>query len=93
MAGSADGLHASQCHLAAVTTPDATAVLDGDDPAAASAVDLLGSRPDAATGLARRVVHVASDGAVGATPSFRSFSPVRLREAAAGTEWTVRDVN
>jgi hypothetical protein len=39
------------------------------------------------------VVHVASDGAVGATPSFRSFSPVRLREAAAGTEWTVRDVN
>jgi hypothetical protein len=92
LAKSLAGVDAFLTDLAAVTTPDATAVLDAFDPTRPGATDLLGYRADPADGLAYRTYHFAYDGAVDETLLFRLLSPDRLREAAAGTPWRVTEV-
>ena len=57
LAGSMAGVRAFLEDLAAVTTPDATAVLVNDAPDRAAASDVFASRPDPAAGLAHRVFH------------------------------------
>jgi hypothetical protein len=93
LAGSVQGLRRFLGDLSFVTTPDATAVIDGYDPAGAADVDLLGYRPDPARGLASRVFHFEYEGDVGETLLFRLFSPDRLREATVGTGWSVADIS
>lgn len=78
--------------LAHVTTPDATAVLDGYDPTYTRTEELLGYRPDPTPGLASRVMHFEYEGDVGETLLFRLFGPDRLREAAIGTGWEVAEI-
>lgn len=91
LAGSMQGLRRFLGDLAFVTTPDATAVLDGYDPNHESE-DLLGYRADPTPGLAHRVLHFEYEGEVGDTLLFRLFSPDRVREAAIGTAWNVAAV-
>lgn len=88
LAGSMQGLRRFLGNLAFVTTPDASAVLDGYDPSHESE-DLIGYRADPTPGLAHRVLHFEYDGDVGETLHFRLFSPDRVREAAVGTGWAV----
>lgn len=88
LAGSIQGLRRFLGNLAFVTTPDASAVLDGYDPSHESE-DLIGYRADPKPGLAHRVLHFEYDGDVGETLHFRLFSPDRVREAAVGTGWAV----
>lgn len=76
----------------AVTTPDATAVVDAHDPTRDGVTEILGYRPDPTPGLAHRAYHFEYEGDVGATLQFRLFSPDRLREAAVGTGWEVAEV-
>jgi hypothetical protein len=78
--------------LARVTTPTATAVVDGYDPTDERASSLLGYRADDTPGLAFRVMTFEYEGTVGETLLFRLFSPEKLREAAAETPWTVASV-
>ncbi|PSQ15658.1 SAM-dependent methyltransferase [Halobacteriales archaeon QS_8_69_26] len=93
LAGSMAGLRTFLSDLAHVTTPDATAVFDGFDPAHERAPDLLGYRSDPAPGLAYRTYHFEYEGDVGPTLLFRLFGPDRVREATAGTPWRVADVH
>ena len=92
LAGSIQGLRRFLGDLAFVTTPDASAVLDGYDPDR-EGEDLLGYRSDPTPGLAHRVLHFEYDGDVGETLYFRLFSPDRVREAAVGTGWRVAEVS
>jgi len=92
LAGSMDGLRAFLSDLAHVTTPDATAMLDCYDPTVDSCADLLGYRDDPAPGLASRVMYFEYGDRTDDVLLFRLFSPDRLREAAVGTDWTVREV-
>jgi len=92
LAGSIHGLRRFLGDLDAVTTADATAVLDCHDPEHGDASELFGYRPDAAPGLAYRVFHSEYEGDVGETLLFRLFSPDRLREAAIGTGWEVAEI-
>jgi SAM-dependent methyltransferase len=87
LAGSIAGLRVFLADLAHVTTPDATAVIDGYDPTALDPDELLGYRSDPRPGIASRVFHFAYDGEVGATLLFRLLSPDRLFEATVGTGW------
>jgi len=89
LAGSMQGLRRFLGDLAHVTTPDATAVLDSYDPTVPAAAELLGYRADPTPGLAHRVMTFEYEGEVGETLLFRLFGPDRLREATAGTGWTV----
>ena len=89
LAGSMHGLRRFLGDLDAVTTPDATAVVDCHDPEHERASELFGYRPDPAPGLAYRAFHFEYEGDVGETLLFRLFSPDRLREAAIGTGWEV----
>jgi hypothetical protein len=108
LGGSLPGIRAFLADLAAVTRPDAAAVVDSYDPSAGGdgdgegdgsgdgaegPNDLLGYRPDPAPGLAHRTFHFEYGGAVGRTLLFRLCSPDRLREACVGTGWTVVDVD
>jgi len=93
LAGSMQGLRRFLGDLAYVTTPDATVVLDGYDPTAPAAAELLGYRSDPTPGVAHRVMTFEYDGAVGETLLFRLFGPDRLREAAVGTGWTVTELH
>lgn len=92
LAASIPGLRAFLGDLAAVTTPDATAVLDAYDPGYGDAAEMLGFRPDPRPGLGFRVLHYEYEGAAGETLLFRLFGPDRLREATAGTGWTVAGI-
>lgn len=89
LAGSIAGLRTFLNDLAYVTTPDATAVLDGYDPRQAATTDLLGYRPDPTPGLAYRVLQFEYEGDLGDPLLFRLFSPDRLCEATVGTDWAV----
>ncbi|WP_049903262.1 hypothetical protein [Halococcus agarilyticus] len=91
LAGSMQGLRRFLGDLAFVTTPDASAVLDGYDPDW-EGEDLLGYRSDPTPGLAHRVLHFEYGDEVGETLHFRLFSPDRVREAAVGTGWSVAEV-
>jgi len=93
LAGSMDGLRRFLGDLDAVTTADATAILDFHDPTADGAEELLGYRSDPTPGLAYRVIHFEYDGDVGETLLFRLFSPDRLRAAAVGTGWDVAEID
>lgn len=92
LAGSMHGLREFLGDLAAVTQPDATAVVDCHDPGYEEAAGLLGYREDPTPGLAHRVLHFEYEGAVGETLLFRLFGPERLREATVGTGWEVAEV-
>jgi hypothetical protein len=92
LAGSLQGVRTFLGDLAHVTDSEATGVVDSYDPDHDAAPDLLGYRADPTPGLAHRVFHFAHGGAVSETLLFRLFSPDRLREATAGTGWTVADV-
>jgi hypothetical protein len=92
LAGSMRGLRELLGDLAFVTTPDGTAVLDCYDPTVEATADLLGHRADPTPGLAHRVMYFEYEGETGDVLHFGLFSPDRLREAAAGTGWTVADV-
>ena len=92
LVGSMAGLRKFLGDLAYVTTPDATAVLDGYDPTRPRTAELLGYRSDPAPGLASRVMQFEYEDDVGETLLFRLFSPDRLREAAIGTGWEVAEI-
>lgn len=77
--------------LAYVTTPDATAMLDGYDPERAVEADVFAVRDDPTPGLAHRVYHNEYEGDVSRTLRFRLFSVERLRDATVGTPWEVVD--
>jgi hypothetical protein len=89
MAGLTDFLN----DLATITDGTATAVLDGYDPTYEGAREMLGFRADATPGLGFRVIRYEYGDLVGDTLLFRLFSPDRLREAAAATNWTVAEVH
>lgn len=89
---SMEGLRVFLEDLAAVTTADATAVVDGYDPNREGADEMLGYREDATPGLAFRVLHYQYGDIVGKNRLFRLFSPERFREATTGTDWTVVDL-
>jgi hypothetical protein len=89
LAGSMHGLRALLGEFAAVTTADATAVVDCYDPTADGVADLLGYRADPAPGLAHRVMTFEYQDDVGETLLFRLFSPDRVRAATTGTGWDV----
>ena len=92
LAGSMRGLREFLGDLAHVTTLDAGAVVDCYDPDRAVARELLGFRDDPTPGLAHRVMWFEYEGETGDALLFRLFSPDRLREATAGTGWTVEAV-
>ncbi|PSQ42722.1 SAM-dependent methyltransferase [Halobacteriales archaeon QS_9_68_42] len=93
LADSAARLRRFLADLAAVTTADGTAVLDGFDPGHERAPELFGHRPDPEAGVARRVYHQTYEGEVGETLSFRLVGPDRLRAAAEKAGWRVADVH
>lgn len=79
--------------FARVTDADGRALVDGLDPRAYGNNDEpFGYRPDPRPGIAWRTFHFEYGERVGPTLVFRLFSPDRLREAAAATEWRVVDV-
>lgn len=90
LAGSVRGLRELLGALAWVTGPEGTAVVDGYDPAGAA--DLLGYRADPTPGLAHRVMSFSYEGEVDDILYFRLFGPGRIREATAGTGWSVAEV-
>jgi len=87
LAGSMDGLRRFLGDLAAVTRPDATAVLDSYDPETEGTEDLLGYRADPTPGLAFRVMTFEYGEEADDILLFRLFSPDRLAEATIGTDW------
>ena len=92
LAGSMAGLRRFLGDLAHVTTPDATAVVDANDPDHEDAREIMGHRPDPTPGLAYRVYHFEYGGDRSEPLLFRLFSPDRLREAAIGTGWAVDEI-
>jgi len=93
LAGSMAGLREFLADLAHVTTPDATAVLDGYDPSNVGEGEILGYRARPERGLAHRVFHFEYEGDVGKTLLFCLVSPGRLREATVGTDWWLADTD
>ncbi len=92
LAGSMDGLRVFFAELAYVTTPTATAVVDGYDPGHEDTRELLGYRDDPTPGLGYRVMWFEYEGDRGDVFLFRLFSPGRVREAMIGTEWDLTEV-
>ena len=92
LAGSMDGLRRFLGDLAYVTTPDATAVVDANDPDHERATEILGYQADPTPGLAHRVYHSEYEDDVSEPLLFRLFSPDRVREAAIGTGWEVAEI-
>lgn len=78
--------------LAYVTTPDATAVIDGFDPDHEKTKEKLDYYDDPSTGLAYRLLQMEYDGTLGEPWLYRLFTPDRVREATTGTEWEVSEV-
>lgn len=93
LAGSMRGVTTWLHDLAAITTPDAVAVLDNYSPTIEAVNDLFAYRPDPTPGLAHRVFHVVYEGDVGRTLLFRLFSVERLQDAATDTPWVLVGVN
>lgn len=79
--------------LAYVTTPDATAVIDGFDPEHERTRDKLDFYDDPAPGLAHRLLQVEYDGTLGEPWLYRLFTPDRIREAVVGSGWEVAEVH
>jgi hypothetical protein len=92
LAGSVPGLGTLLGQFARVTTADATLVLDAYDPEYGDASEMHGFHPDPAPGIGHRVIRYEYDGVIGETLLFVLFGPDRLREATAGTAWTVADI-
>lgn len=92
LARSMEGVRRFLNDLAAVTTPDATAVVDSYDPAREATTELLGYRLGRRDGLAFRVLTFEYDGELGRPLLFVLFAPDRLCEAAKATGWTVAEV-
>jgi len=92
LAGSIAGLRQFLGDLAHVTTPDATAAIDGYDPERGDAGEMLGYRHDPTPGLATRVMSFEYEDERGPILQFRLFGPDRLREACPGTGWRIDDV-
>jgi hypothetical protein len=92
LAGSMQGLRRFLADLAYVTTPDATAVLDGYHPEWTAEFDVPGYRHDPTPGLAYRVQQFEYEDDLGDPLLFRLFAPDRLREATVGTGWAVQEV-
>lgn len=92
LAGSPARLRRFLADLAAVTTPDATAVIDGYDPGHERASGLFGYRPDPVRGVARRVYHETYEDEVGDTLSFWLVGPERLAAAAEDAGWYLAEV-
>ena len=90
---SVQGLRQFLADLAFVTTPDATAVIDGFDPEHETTEGMLDYYVDPAQGLAYRILQFEYDGTLGEPWLYRLFTPDRVREAAAGTDWEVAEVN
>lgn len=93
LSGSMQGLRQFLGDLAYVTTPDATAVLDGFDPDHERTAAMPAYREDPSDGLAHRVIQFEYDGTLGNPWLYRLFTPDRIREAAVGTGWDVADVD
>lgn len=93
LARSLAGLTELFVDFARVTTPDATAIVDGYDPTVQAASELLGYRAETPPGLASRTFHFRYESERGETLLFRLYSPERLREALAPTPWTVETVH
>jgi hypothetical protein len=92
LAPSGTALRRLLADLAYVTDGEGVVLLDGYDPEPLGP-GMLGHRPDPAPGLARRVFHFEYERERGPTLLFRLFSPDRLRAAAAGTAWSVAEIN
>jgi hypothetical protein len=92
LAGSRRGLSQFLGDLAFVTTPDATAVIDGFDPEHEATRAKLDYRSDPTEGLAYRVLQYEYDGALGEPWLYRLFTPERIREITVGTGWEVAGV-
>jgi hypothetical protein len=92
LAGSMAGLRRFLPDLAFVTTPEATAVVDANDPDHERAADLFGYRADPTPGLAYRLYHFEYEGDISEPLLFRLFSPDRFREATIGTGWEVAEI-
>lgn len=78
--------------LANVTTPDATAVIDGYDPEHEKTKAKLDYYDDPSKGLAYRLLQMEYDGMLGEPWLYRLFTPDRVREVATDTEWKVSEV-
>jgi len=93
LAGSTDRLRSTLADLDAVTTADATAVVDGYDPAHPGTADLIGYRDDPRDGLGRRTIRFEYAGERSDPFEFLLFGPGRLRAAAADAGWSVTAVD
>jgi hypothetical protein len=89
LAGSMPALRGTLADLDAVTTTDATAVVDAYDPDHAGTPTLVGFRPDPRPGLARRTIRFEYEGDRGDPLDFLLFGPERLRAAASAAGWAV----
>ncbi|WP_227356838.1 class I SAM-dependent methyltransferase [Haladaptatus salinisoli] len=78
--------------LSYVTTPDATAVIDGYDPDHETTKGKLDYYDDPSTGLAYRLLQIEYDGVLGEPWLYRLFTPDRFREAATDAGWEVVEV-
>lgn len=93
LARSMEGLVRFLDDLARVTTPTATAVLDGYDPEHPKTKAILDYYDDIADGLAYRLLQMEYDGVLGDIWLYRLFTPDRIREATAETDWELADLN
>lgn len=89
---SMQGLREFLGDLAWVTTPDASAVVDGFDPEHETTRGMLDYHDDPTAGLAYRLLQFEYDGTLGEPWLYRLFTPERVREAAVGTGWEVAEV-
>ena len=92
LAGSINGLRILFEAFATVTTADGTVVLDAYDPTYDGGDDLLGFSSSPEPGVAYREIRYEYEGAVGDSLRILLFSPERLRDATAGTDWRVAEI-
>lgn len=93
LARSMQGLRAFLGDLAAITTPGATAVIDGYNPDHEATQEKCDYYHDPTRGHAYRILQMEYDGTLGEPWLYRLFTPERVEEATVGTGWTVADVN
>jgi SAM-dependent methyltransferase len=89
LAGSLARLRETLATLDAVTTGEATCVVDAYDPRQPGTADLIGYRADPRDGLARRAFRFEYAGVRGNPLGFLLFGPDRLRSAARAAGWSV----
>jgi hypothetical protein len=89
---SMEGLTQFLDDLSSVTTANATAVFDGYDPEKETTKAKLDYYDDPADGLAYRLLQMEYDGILGEPWLYRLFTPERIREATARTDWEVAEV-